>query len=57
MIEKLGLKRRTASDMLEERDRRMRSQYVDPVENFPDKIDQLLQELTRVNPTKIAYLY
>lgn len=49
MFEKLGLKRRNWEDIVEERDQRMRSQYVDSIENFPDKIDQLLEELTRVN--------
>ena len=52
MIEKLGLKRRNWEDIAEERDQRMRSQYIDPIENFPDKVDQLLEELTRVNRTK-----
>lgn len=47
-IDELGLKRRN----WEERDQRMRSQYIDPIENFPDKVDKLLQELTRVNRAK-----
>ncbi|CAF0785734.1 unnamed protein product [Adineta steineri] len=43
-----GLKRLNQSEIQEERDCRMRSQYFDPVENFPDKIDQLLEALNRI---------
>ncbi|CAF4098382.1 unnamed protein product [Adineta steineri] len=32
----------------EERDCRMRSQYIDPIENFPDRIDQLLEAVNRI---------
>ncbi|CAF4142543.1 unnamed protein product [Adineta steineri] len=32
----------------EERDCRMRSQYFDPIENFPDRIDQLLEALNKI---------
>ncbi|CAF4146169.1 unnamed protein product, partial [Adineta steineri] len=32
----------------EEQDCRMRSQYFDPIENFPDRIDQLLEALNRI---------
>jgi hypothetical protein len=40
----------TKSDvkMLEERDEVMRNKYYDPIERFPDKIDQLLDALDRV---------
>ncbi len=34
--------------MIEERDEEMRNQYYDPIEHFPDKIDQLLDALNRV---------
>jgi hypothetical protein len=34
--------------MIEERDEEMRSQYYDPIENFPDKIHQLMNALDRV---------
>jgi hypothetical protein len=34
--------------MLEERDEVMRNKYYDPIERFPDKIDQLLDALDRV---------
>ncbi len=34
--------------MYEERDALMRSEYFDPIERFPDKIDQLLDALNRV---------
>jgi hypothetical protein len=32
-----------------ERDEQMRSKYFDPIEHFPDKIDQLLDALNRVS--------
>jgi hypothetical protein len=35
-------------EMQEDKDVRMRSQYFDPIENFPDKIDQLLEGLNQV---------
>ena len=44
----LGLKRATEEEMQEERDARMRSEYHDPIERFPEKIDQLLDALNRV---------
>ncbi|CAF3847329.1 unnamed protein product [Adineta steineri] len=43
-----GLKRLNQEEIQEERDCRMRSQYFDPIENFPDKIDQLLEALNRI---------
>ena len=45
----LGLGRSTASHRQEEYDEEMRSKYVDPVENFPGKMDQLLDALNRVS--------
>ncbi len=36
------------SEMLEERDEIMRNRYCDPIELFPDKMDQLLDALNRV---------
>ncbi len=33
---------------LDKRDEQMRRQYYDPIEHFPDKIDQLLDALNRV---------
>jgi hypothetical protein len=35
---------------MEEYDEQMRSRYYDPIKNFPDKIDQLLEALNRVSP-------
>ena len=35
--------------MMEERDEEMRSKYYDPIEHFPDRIDQLLDALNRVS--------
>lgn len=52
MIEKLGLQRLTGAELVQENDRRMRPQYVHLIENFPDKMDEFLREMTRVNPTK-----
>ena len=36
-------------EMLEERDEIMRNRYYDPIELFPDKMDQLLDALNRVS--------
>ncbi len=44
----LGLKKTSQIENLEERDSRMRLQYVDPIESFSDRIDQLLEGLNRV---------
>ena len=53
MIDKLGLKKPSGGEIVEERDAQMRSQYIDPIEHFPNKIDQLLTVLTRVSPTTV----
>ncbi|CAF4995942.1 unnamed protein product, partial [Rotaria sp. Silwood1] len=37
------------SQIAEEQDSRMRSQYFHPIENFPDRIDQLLEAITRLH--------
>ena len=42
----LGMKK---TNGWEEYDRHMRSQYFDPVEHFPDKMDQLLHALNKVD--------
>ena len=44
----LGLKKPTEEEIQEEQDAAMRTQYVDPIESFPGKIDQLLDALNRV---------
>ncbi len=44
----LGLKKQSETEVLEERDSRMRSQYFDPILHFPDRIDQVLERLNRV---------
>ncbi|CAF4006621.1 unnamed protein product, partial [Adineta steineri] len=43
-----GLKKLNQLEIQEERDCRMRSQYFDPIENFPDGMDQLLEALNRI---------
>ncbi len=43
-----GLKKPTELELAEERDARMRSKYMDPIEYFPDKVDQLFETLDRV---------
>ncbi|CAF1407052.1 unnamed protein product [Adineta steineri] len=43
-----GLTRLNQEEIQEERDCRMRSQYFDPIENFPDRIDQLLEALNKI---------
>ncbi len=52
----LGVGKSVELDRLIERDERMRSQYVDPIENFPDKIDELFDALNRVRFILIIYL-
>ncbi|CAF0955523.1 unnamed protein product [Adineta steineri] len=44
----LSLKRLNQEEIQEERDCRMRSQYVDPIENFSDRIDQLLEAIDKI---------
>ncbi|CAF0940715.1 unnamed protein product [Adineta steineri] len=52
MLEKFlrwtGLKKQTQPETQDERDCRMRSQYVNPVEVFPQKIDQLLEAIDKI---------
>jgi len=43
-----GLKKQSKEEIHEERDALMRSEYYDPIERFPEKIDQLLNALNRV---------
>ncbi|CAF4122420.1 unnamed protein product, partial [Adineta steineri] len=42
------LRRPNVEETYEIQDSQMRSQYVDPIENFPDKIDQLLEAIDRI---------
>ncbi|CAF0882123.1 unnamed protein product [Adineta steineri] len=42
------LRRPNVEEIYEIQDSRMHSQYVDPIENFPDKIDQLLEAIDRI---------
>jgi hypothetical protein len=44
----LGWKKPNESEILDVRDAEMRSQDLDPIENFPNKIDQLLYALNPV---------
>jgi hypothetical protein len=44
----LGLRKLTEEEIFEERDALMRSEYFDPIELFPKRIDQLLDALNRV---------
>ncbi|CAF1041725.1 unnamed protein product [Adineta steineri] len=43
-----GLKRLNQEEIQEERDCRMRSQYVNPIETFSDRIDQLLEAVDKI---------
>jgi hypothetical protein len=43
-----GLKKQSEEEIHEERDALMRSEYYDPIQRFPEKIDQLLNALNRV---------
>jgi len=42
------LKKLNELEIQEARDAQMRLQYMNPIENFPNKIDQLLDALNRV---------
>jgi hypothetical protein len=42
------LKKASKTEIQAEQDSRMRSEYFDPIENFPDKIDQLLEAIDKV---------
>ena len=53
----IGLKKASWEELQEERDTRMRSQYFHPIENFPDRIDQLLEALTRVSARRKKETY
>jgi hypothetical protein len=44
----IGLKKQSQEEIHEERDAVMRTQYFDPIERLPEKIDQLLDALNRV---------
>jgi len=43
-----GLKKPSEEEIHEERDALMRTEYFDPIERFPEKIDQLLDAINRV---------
>jgi hypothetical protein len=51
----LGIGKRNQFEEFEKQDELMRNQYYDPIEHFPDKIDQLLDALNRV--IDCAHLY
>ena len=55
MILCLGLRGRRPSDLFLEYDERMRPKYVDPIEHFPDKVDQLLAALDRVSIVLLGF--
>jgi hypothetical protein len=48
LILKCYLGRQSELEVLQERDEQMRGKYYNPIEHFPDKIDQLLDALNRV---------
>ena len=51
----LGLTRFNEEDLMAERDTQMRGKYYDPIEKFPDRIDQLFVALDKVcRPTYSA---
>ncbi|CAF0859705.1 unnamed protein product [Rotaria sordida] len=51
-----GLKKATESEIQGERDLQMRSQYFDPIENFPDRMDQLCEAINRLYISQKAEL-
>ena len=44
----LGLRKPTPEEIHEEWDARMRQEYYDPIERFPERIDLLLNAINRV---------
>ncbi|CAF1369336.1 unnamed protein product [Adineta ricciae] len=44
----LGLKKSSRAEIYAENDARMRLKYLDPIEDFPEKIDQLLIALNKI---------
>ncbi len=42
----IGMKKSDQWELQEERDKRMQSEYYDPIEGFPEKVDQLLEVLS-----------
>lgn len=44
----VGVKKPSVEELHEERDAMMRSKYFDPIERFPERIDQLLDAINRV---------
>ena len=44
----LGWRKPTEEEIFLERDARMRSEYFDPIERFPERIDQLLNAINQV---------
>ncbi len=52
------MKKPTEEEMQEERDAIMRSEYFDPIERFPERMDQLLDAINRVcRILMIPYVY
>ncbi len=57
-VDILGLKKATEEEIQEERDAIMRSEYFDPIERFPERMDQLLDAINRVcRILMIPYVY
>jgi hypothetical protein len=48
-LDYLGISKPDEWELQEERDKRMRSEYYDPIERLPEKFDQLLQALSMVS--------
>ncbi|CAF3348035.1 unnamed protein product, partial [Rotaria sp. Silwood2] len=44
----IRMKALSRSQITEKQDSRMRAQYFHPIENFPDRIDQLLEAISRL---------
>jgi hypothetical protein len=52
-VDILGWTKPSGEEIQEERDALMRSEYFDSIENFPDRIDQFLDAINRVNKINI----
>jgi hypothetical protein len=51
----LGMKKANVLEIQEERDKRMRSEYYDPIARFPDKTDQLSETFNQVEKQILFY--
>ena len=49
----IGIRKADEHDLFEERDKRMRGRYVDSIEGFPRKVDQLFEVWQHVSTPQL----